>query len=174
MMQIRYAGSIQKLIDGVKKANELLGSNTFYEEISKKERFDFTEASGAQIATSLKNCNLQLNVKTFKQHGTRKLGFEVPTDPTSIHINVVKKKLKRSVGSIAGTFIHEAVHAADADDESLDYPHNGNLAAGNEMTAPYWIGNLAIQMIDHPQKPVNVNQIEIVPHAVEDEIDDTE
>jgi hypothetical protein len=170
-MKIVYTGSILKIIDGVKKANELLEDDNFYEAIKEKQIFDFSNATGEEIAASLKKCQLQLQVKSFKKVLTKELGYEDPNDPTSIHINVAGNKLNRTIGSIAGTFIHEAVHAADSDDEQLDYHHNGNKAAGNSNTAPYWIGNLAVQMIDHPAEPVDINAIASVAHAPEDVIE---
>lgn len=168
MMTIKYDGSISILREGVAKANELLASSSFYEIISQRSNFYYTTATGAQVADSMKNSNLQLNVKTFKRYLTRELGYEDPHDPTSIHINIAGRKLNRSLGSITGTFIHEAVHAADSDDENLDYTHDGNSARGNEDTAPYWIGNLAVQLIDNPTQSVDVNNVAVVLHAVDD------
>lgn len=168
MMTIKYDGSIPILIQGVAEANKLLNDDAFYNAIAQKTSFYNSTASGAQVATSLKKCSLQLTVKTFKKIWTRELGFENPNDPTSIHINVAEKKLNRSLGSIAGTFIHEAVHAADADDDQLDYQHDGNSARGNEDTAPYWIGDLAVQLIDTPAQPFNIDSVVPVSHAVND------
>ena len=168
-MTINYSGNIQILIDAAKKANELLQNDEFYNFINQKTNFDFTTATGTEVAASVKKCNANLNVITFKKILTRELGYEDLNDPTSIHINVAGNKLNRSLGSIVGTYIHEAVHAADADDNSLSYPHDGNLAAGNENTAPYWIGNLAVQMIDDPGSAIDINNIAFVPHAPHDE-----
>ncbi|QEC79992.1 hypothetical protein [Mucilaginibacter ginsenosidivorax] len=168
MMTITYNGSIQILIDGVAEANKLLADGAFYQAIAAKPGFYFTTATGAQVAASMQNCNLQLSVKTFKKYFTRELGYEDPNDPTSIHINIAGNKLNRSLGSITGTFIHESVHAADSDDQALDYPHDGNSSAGNEDTAPYWIGNLAVQLVDQPGSPVDVNAVASVVHALDD------
>jgi len=170
MMQVTYNGSIQILIDAMAKANALLQDNNFYALIARRPGFDFTRATGEQVANSMKNCNLTLQVLTFKKILTRELGYEDPADPTAIHINIAGGKLDRSLGSVVGTYIHESVHAADANDPNLDYPHNGNGAAGNENTAPYWIGNLAVQLIDQPGTPVDVTNVASVPHAADDEV----
>ncbi len=166
-MKIIYPGSIGILQDAAEAANALLANPAFYEKIKDKTSFDFSNATGAQVAASMQRCPLELTVKTYKRIFSRALGYELPEDPTSIFINIAGNKLNRSLGSIAATFIHEAVHAADSDDAGLDYGHHGNLAAGNEGTAPYWIGDLAEQMIDHPQQPVTA-VMSHAPHAVEE------
>lgn len=168
MIKIVYPGNIAILKQAAQKANDLLGNQAFYDAIAQKTGFYFSKATGAQVAGSLQQCNPTLTVKTFKKLFTRELGYEAPNDPTSIHINVAGDKLRRSLGSIAGTFIHEAVHAADADDEALDFHHKGNKSAGNHDTAPYWIGNLAVQMIDHPHQAPDTEHIAVVAHAPED------
>ncbi len=168
MITIKYNGSIDVIINAVIAANKLLCDENFYQAISQKERFDYSQATGREVAHSLHKCNVELTVKTFKKLFTRELGYEVATDPTSIYINVAGGKLNRSPGSIAGTFIHEAVHAADADDDTENYPHNGNSVAGNEHTAPYWIGNLAVQMIDNPEQEIDVQMVAAVAHAPEE------
>lgn len=150
-MKIIYPGAISVLHDAVAAANKLLVDPAFYDAIAQKPSFAASGATGAQVAASMQRCDLALTVKTYKNPLSRALGYENPHDPTSIFINIAGNKLSRSVGSIAATFIHEAVHAADADDESIEYAHRGNRPAGNEDTAPYWIGDLAARMIDAPQ-----------------------
>lgn len=171
-MTINYNGNIQVLVDAATKANELLANNQFYDYIAQKQGFDLTMATGQQVADSIKNCNANLTVFEFVKYFTRVLGYEDPNDPNSVHINVAGNKLNRSLGSIVGTYIHESVHAADATDNNLSYPHNGNSSVGNENTAPYWIGNLAIQMVDEPGSAVNINDIAVVPHAPNDEMNE--
>jgi hypothetical protein len=174
MMKINYGGNIQILVDATQKANDLLNGNKLYDLISQKPSFDFSTATGQQIAQSMRNCSTVLHLLTFKKFITRELGYEDPKRPADIHINIAGNKLNRSLGSIVGTLIHESVHAADANDPTLSYPHNGNLAAGNENSAPYWIGNLVVQLIDAPTTPVDINNITASIHAPDDLMPDRE
>ena len=171
MITVLYSGSYTNLQAATVAANALLKGDKFYQLIAAKDKFDFTNATPAQIAEAIKNCNLNTTVVTYKKLFPRKtLGFENPQDPLHIHINMQGWRGNRSVASYTGTIIHEAVHCADSDNAGFNFGHNGNAAAGNENTAPYWIGNLAINMITNPQlNYADLNNLYAEDHALETE-----
>ena len=156
MITILFDGSFTNLIAATEKANALLRDDKFYQLIGAKEKFDFSNATPDQIAASIKKCVLTSKVVTYKKlFPLKTLGFETPEDPLHIHINMLGWRGKRSVASYTGTIIHEAVHCADSDSSEFSFGHDGNSASGNENTAPYWIGNLAINMVVNPLLSTN-------------------
>lgn len=171
MITIVYAGSFSNLQNATAKANELLRDDKFYQLIAAKDKFDFTNATTAQVATAIKSCSLSVKVVTYKKlFPLRTLGFENPQDPLHIHINMQGWRGNRSVASYVGTIIHEAVHCADSDNSVFNFGHKGNAAAGNEETAPYWIGNLAINMVVNPGiEAADLHHLFAEDHALETE-----
>jgi hypothetical protein len=82
-------------------------------------------------------------------------------EPNKIYLNT--RRLDREDADIAGTIVHEAVHAADAA-SPLDFGHEGNHPGGNERSAPYWIGNWAIWKLKGAEGPMVASS-----HAAADE-----
>lgn len=147
MISFEYAGDLVLLKNAAVLANDLMQQAAFYDAIAAKKQFDHTRANGSQIAASLKACDRVLNIQTFTKRHSKTLGYTSPGKPDVLFLNIADDHLKRSAASLAGTFVHEAVHACDRYDTTLRFGHKGNRAKGNKSSAPYWIGNLAVEMI---------------------------
>ncbi len=162
-MQCDFFGNYDVVQRAVSLANHLLSDHSFYEEIARHPRFDNTTATSREVADAMKSCTSRLEVVLYKTRNpwSRVLGKENEWEPNRIYLN--SRRLDRAVSEIAGTMVHEAVHAADAV-SPLDFGHSGNRPNGNDDTAPYWIGNMAIWRING-----SVGAIAAVDHAPEDE-----
>lgn len=147
MISFEYTGDLLLLKNAVGLANDLMQQAAFYDTIAAKKQFDHTKASGAQIAASLKACNRTLHIQTYNKPDSETLAYTSPGKPDVLFINLADAHLKRSPASLAGTFVHGAVHLCDTHDTTLRFGEKGNRAKGNKLSAPYWIGNLAVEMM---------------------------
>jgi hypothetical protein len=161
MMRVTYDGGWEIVIQATNHANLVLANKVFYERIRAHASFDLTRSSPREIADAIERCITRLTVRTYKSRNpfSRAIGYHDERWPDIIFLNT--RRLDRSVASVVGTIVHEAVHAADAA-STLDFGHGGNPAGGKDNTAPYWIGNLAISM-------VRGEAFAVVEHAAEDE-----
>jgi len=145
MIRVNFDGTWDVVVEAASRANLVLASKAFYEAIRAHTRFDLTDASPNEIGEALEQCTLRLTVSLYKSRNpwSRALGYEDERQPNIVFLNT--RKLNRSVASIVGTIVHEAVHAADAH-SSLEFHHGDDSSIGKENTAPYWIGNLGISI----------------------------
>lgn len=163
MIKFKYSGSIQKINDAIIEAQKILTDENFYSLIKQKPSFDFSNAGNStQISDAIKSCPLILHIKTYKSIGPS-LGKEYPNDPTSIYINISWLRFHgRTIPSIVNTLIHEAVHAADSDNEDLEFNHgDDNKSIGKGNSAPYWIGCLSEILLENPGKVISVLEVDI-------------
>jgi hypothetical protein len=145
MIKVEFDGNWQIVVDATMHANQLLGDPTFYARIREHLQFDYTNVSPRDIANLMEQAALTLRVRLYKSFPLSPvLGYEDRRFPDDVFLNT--RKLDRSMASIVGTILHEAVHAVDAR-SPLDFGHGRNSSAGKDNSAPYWIGNLAISMV---------------------------
>lgn len=163
-MKVEFDGNWQIVTDATMHANQLLANPTFYARIREHPQFDYTNVSPRDVADLMEQAAITLHVRLYKSlnRWSPVLGREDPRFPDDVFLNT--RKLDRSMASIVGTILHEAVHAVDAR-SPLDFGHGGNSSDGKDNSAPYWIGNLAISMVSG--EPLAA--IEHAPEAVPDD-----
>jgi len=143
----------------VKKANELLSMDDFYNRIKQKESFDLSTATPQQVSDIINSSSLLFAVEffypnflNFKYRKT--FAYTDGRFPNRLFLNY--KKLNRSIESIAATIIHEAIHAVDDAEQVYTFGHGNNSPVGKQNTAPYWIGNLALTMLLNSDSPTTI------------------
>jgi hypothetical protein len=153
MITCVYTGNNTALLQAVKLANQTFSDPSLYAAIAEYQQFTNTEATAAQIAQAVRDCNVKLLIVTYKPRNpwSRVIGHFNEHEPDKIYLNV--RRLDRAEIDIAGTIIHEAIHAADAT-SPLEFGHEGNRPGGNENSAPYWIGNWAIWKLKGAVGPI--------------------
>jgi hypothetical protein len=163
MITCTYDGNNATIRRAVKLANQVLSDPALHDAIIAHQQFDKTKAAATQIADAINEGNIVLSIATYKTRNpwSRVVGYVNECEPNKIYLNV--RRLDRDDTDIAGTIVHEAVHAADAV-SPLEFGHDGNRPGGNENSAPYWIGNWAIWKLKGAAGPIVAYA-----HAAEDE-----
>ena len=159
-MNIQFDDDEPRVAQASVLANQLLQDPLFYEKIAQHQRFDLTSpnATPEVISELLKNSSLIFNVEIFypSVFGSlfkyrKTLAYTDARYPNTLFLNF--KRLDRDVAEIAATIIHEAIHALDDEQTEFTFGHGNNSSVGKENTAPYWIGNLAYNMLsEHPEE----------------------
>jgi len=150
-MIITFNDEHEKIQIAVQMANMVFENEIFYERIRQVTRFDLSTATPEIIAELIASSRLEFKVELFYPSGWRAIKYRKTfayTDgnyPNTLFLNL--KKLDRETEDIAATIVHESIHALD--DECIEYTfgHGNNSSIGKENTAPYWIGNLAYQIL---------------------------
>lgn len=150
MNKIRYNGSRNLISDAVEDANFILSLDEFYSKISKKNSFDFSNASGAIVSELIKNSNIIASLDFYKPFPippwSRANAYTTKEAPSTIFLN--KRKLRRrSIESIAATIIHEYIHLVDFEQNEYHFGHGSNNNQGKSNTVPYWIDQLAYEIL---------------------------
>ena len=143
-----YDGSNENVITAVKKANEILNSKYFYDEVRKVPRFDNTKLSGHEIADRMEKANQDIKI-------VRKIKpIANASTKTSDKIKISSSLFgKDSTGNFSlsiavNTLIHETVHAVDFLSSGSEFTHDENSPEGQENTAPWVIGAIAEKMVE--------------------------
>jgi hypothetical protein len=149
-VQVTFSEDNEIIMTAVEQANSLLSNEQFYNRIEQKDKFDLSTATPAQVANSIESSNLTFHVEIFYPNFLnfkyrKTLAYTDGRFPNRLFLNF--KKLDRSTESIAATIIHETIHAVDDAEHLYTFGHGNNSPVGKENTAPYWIGNLAHQML---------------------------
>jgi hypothetical protein len=150
-MKITFNDEHKNVQQAVQMANLVLANDDFYARIRQVTKFDLSTAAPAIIADLIKNSRLDFKVELFYPSGWRAIKYRKTFAYTDeIYLNTLflnLRKLDREIEDIAATIIHESIHALD--DECLEYTfgHGNNSSKGKDNTAPYWIGNLAYQIL---------------------------
>lgn len=147
LKRVQYKGDHIKIKKAVAAANEVLKNPQFYERIANKGDFDYTSEKSTDIANWIKHSRVSVRVKLYNgETGSGTNAYVSPKHPYTIFLN--RNKLNRSIGSIAGTLIHETVHSVDRSLKNHRFGHRGNSRNGKENSAPYWIAGLARCIIE--------------------------
>lgn len=146
-MTITFSGNHVLVREAAALTNQLLQDTAFFEGIRQHDGFDMSTASPIQIADLMQSSNAVVTVELYKSKNpfSKVLAYEDSRYPNMVFLN--SRRLKRSVASICNTIVHECVHALDAAEKGLRFGHGDNYAHGKENTAPYWIGDLAEEVI---------------------------
>lgn len=147
-MNIQFAGANVAVIAAVERTNVLLKDPDFFDRIRDHPRFDMSTALPSQIADQMERSEIVVSVILYKSKWpwSKALAFEDDRYPRTVFLN--ERRLNRSLGSICATIVHECVHALDSMVEDQRFGHGDNDPNGKENTAPYWIGDLAEEMVD--------------------------
>lgn len=141
MITLYYSGKLNKVKVAVSKANDILSSSLFYDEIRKQESFDFTALSPSEIADLMEQSNHVIRIKTAPKP------IANASTTSAEEITVSSLRFSRHLPTAVNTLIHETVHAIDFLNGELDFTHDGNRAEGQERTAPWVIGEIAEKMV---------------------------
>lgn len=149
MERISYNGTIQIITDAIQDAVFILENETFHEALIAKTSFENSNASGKIISGLIKDSNIQAIVETYKPFPippwSRANAYTKPSEPNKIFLN--RRKLNRSIESIAATIVHEYVHLIDYANSDYEFGHGDNSSVNKENTAPYWIDILAYEIL---------------------------
>jgi len=141
MVQLIYSGGLLKVDRAVAKANEILHSQEFYEEIRKKPSFDYSKLSPQEIATLMEQASWEITIKAaFKP-----IANASTEGPHLIKVSNIR--FSSHLPTAVNTLIHETVHAIDWHNGELEFTHNGNSPIGQENTAPWVIGAIAESLV---------------------------
>ncbi|MCB9163593.1 MAG: hypothetical protein H6592_04015 [Flavobacteriales bacterium] len=156
-MKVQFSGNNANVDNAVERTNELLQDPAFFDAIRAHPKFDRSTATPVQIADLMQQSATVVEVKLYKSKWplSKALAYEDHNYPNTVFLN--SRRLDRSLASICATIVHECVHAVDALDKDLRFGHGGNDPNGKENTAPYWIGDLAYEMISG--KPATFAQV---------------
>ena len=148
----------------VQKANELLTNPAFFIKISDHKQFDYTHWPSADIANEMTKSTLEFKVTIFHKRWLdgygKTLAYTDAAYPNTLFLN--NHRLNREVEEVAASIIHESVHALDdslrkASGKLADDPwfgHGDDSSVGKENSAPYWIDQLAYEMLKNdPRLP---------------------
>lgn len=150
-MKIIFNDENLNIQQAVQMANSILKNEDFYEKIRQISKFDLSTATPYVIADLIANSNLEFKIELFYPSGWKAMKYRKTfayTDgnyPNTLFLNL--KKLDREIEDIAATIIHEGIHALDNECINYTFGHGNNSSIGKDNTAPYWIGNLAYQIL---------------------------
>ena len=162
MERLIYKGSISSITDAVQDANYILNNELFHYELSLKQSFDFSNASGKIISELIKSSKIVASVETYKSVAlppwSRANAYTLPNVLDKIFLN--RRKLNRSFESIAATLVHEYVHLIDYESKEYHFGHGDNSSSNKENTAPYWIDMLAYKLLTGKEPNLVFHHIE--------------
>lgn len=150
MDRVEYKGNWEIVADAVEDANFIFNSDLFLQKISEKDSFDNSNADGSKIVELIKKCTTKASIEFYKPvpipPWSRANAYTKRSEPTTIFLN--KRKLrKRSVESIAATIVHEYIHLVDFASDEYNFGHGDNDSNGKSNTVPYWIDQLAYNLL---------------------------
>ena len=142
-----YNGKNKKILSAVKKANDMHIREELRLKIKNTE-FEMSTAGSDYLARGFINFVIETDifVKPYSRRWSKALAYFTPNRPKDININTAK--LKRSEGSIVGTFYHEAAHMFDKYDTDHEFGHGSNSSKGKEKTFPYAVGSLVKDIVN--------------------------
>jgi len=151
-MQISYTNNNESLIDSVNFVNQLSSNEEFWTDIEHHPQFDNTTLSSNEICRRLRACTRAVTLLHWTPRVGRRRTVAVTDPDRPYRIYYHTRFLGNAVAAMVNTLVHEFVHNVDLFDDGSptnEYTHNGQRAAGNQGTAPYWIGDLAQNHYDN-------------------------
>jgi hypothetical protein len=143
-----YTGDNADVIAAVKKANEILSTKAFYDEIRKVAYFDNSKLTGREVADRMEKANQQVVIiRKFKPiaNASTKTSDKIKLSRSLFGEDSTGKFL---LSIAVNTLIHETVHAVDFLGTGDEFTHDGNKKDGQENTAPWVIGAIAEKMVE--------------------------
>ncbi|MBL7932532.1 MAG: hypothetical protein JNL60_11555 [Bacteroidia bacterium] len=133
-----YGGKTIRVMEAVKRANEILSDPDFYIQIRGIKQFDYTLLSSSYIAKILEECSMEIHVELTGLLSSR----ESRADSAS-HITINRWKFNTSLANRVNLLIHYTVEAVAHVNKNLrqEQPEKYKLAP------PRAIGNIAGIMV---------------------------
>lgn len=146
--KINYTGDSEVISEAVQKANEILENVEFHKELSEKDSFDESNASGTIISKLIKSSKVKASVEIYKPKWlwSKANAYTRPINPNLIYLNNRKIK-KRDEIEWTATLIHEYIHLVDFESKEYYFAHGSNDRRDKDNTAPYWIDNLVFKIL---------------------------
>lgn len=149
MNRFIYNGNSDIITDAINDANFIFQNEEFFTRLSGKESFDASNATGEKIKELIKISPIIATIELYKPAPlppwSRANAYTTESQPASIFLN--KRKLNRSIESIAATLVHEYIHLIDFSTAEYSFGHGDNSSGGKDDTAPYWIDMLAYELL---------------------------
>jgi hypothetical protein len=136
----------------VSQANSLLGRIELFDKIAERSTpFDYCQPSDLSplvVAEALKAFNKNFEVIPAKLGSSTTGAYTCNiSEREKLYVSNRPYHTDNSVATIVGTLIHECVHALDCFSPEFQLGHGDNSSVGKENFAPYWIGNLAANIV---------------------------
>lgn len=149
--RFNYKASVDFITAAVEKANKLLESKEFYEELAKIKNFDGTNITGEVLANLIKISKVEAIVEIYKSKWpwSSVNAYTSPQQPDIIKLNYNQFKKRKDPNSWAVTLIHEYIHLVDFENLDYTFGHEGNLRKENENTAPYKVEKIAEKLLSN-------------------------
>lgn len=146
MIQIQYKGFESNVKTAVNLVSSLLQYEGFYDTIRRHRKFDMANVPPSWIADLVQSSDICMNIDFYYSVNpfSNALSYDDVKSPFTIHLN--KWNLSKSVGSICNAIVHQCIHAVNSLYPQYCFGH-GNETENMNNTAPYWIANLAQQII---------------------------
>jgi hypothetical protein len=148
MIQIKYKGLDRNIKTAADNMNTLFGYSGFYDAIKRHLKFDMANVPPSWIADLIKSSNIEMSVDFYYSVNpfSDALSYDDLKNPSVIRLN--KWNLHKSLGSLCNAMMHQCVHAVNAQYPQYAFGHGSDIVSeGKNNTAPYWIANLAQQII---------------------------
>lgn len=142
MVKLIYAGRNISIANAVKKTNELLSLDVFYDAVSALPQLDNTRFTSSEISKIMKEANHNIKIDTYWW----RWGANARTSESN-RIEVNTARISSILHVAVNTLTHETVHAIDFLDHRLDFTHFDNNPDGEDNTAPWKIGLIAERMV---------------------------
>lgn len=135
-VQLHYSGSIKKVKNAVNKANEVLSSDEFYNQIKAYYRFDNSTLSPEVISDLMQDSGQLIEVS---------VNWIIPTAKTRHdRINLSAWDFSSQLGTAVNTLIYETVFSMD---RLHALRNNPGQMMKNSLTASILIGTIAEVMV---------------------------
>jgi len=136
-VNLHYSGSLTKVSSAVKKANEILGSSQFYDQIRAYKKFDNSALSPEIISRLLQDSGHQIEVS---------VNWFIPTTKTKYNkISLSGWEFSSNLPAGVNNLIYETVNSIDCLYDILN--NENNPRSSGSLTAPWVIGAIAEVMV---------------------------
>lgn len=133
-----YGGKNRRVMEAVKRANEILSDPDFYIQIRGIRQFDYTLLSSFYIAKILEECSMEIQVQL-----TGLLSSKESKADSASQITINRWEFNTSLANRVNLLIHYSVEAVAHVNKNLRQEQN----EGQKMAPPRAIGNIAGIMV---------------------------
>lgn len=131
-VKIGVKSSLPWVFELASKTKCVLLNKDFQNEIKSIEKFDMSEASGAQVLEKMLSTESNISTYTSKNPFSSAIATTYQNDNT-LYLNT--RKNPRPMPQMINTICHEHSHVAG-------FSHGDNNPKGKEKTVPYFIGDI--------------------------------
>jgi hypothetical protein len=140
-----------KVLKNAAKGSAILSDPAFLDKVEAHTGFDFCTMPARAVRDKIERAgDVKIKVGFYRGWWWSKA---IASESDGV-VSFNTRKDGYGAGSV-GNIVHETLHA-------LNFSHNGNSAAGNQNTVPYWIGNLAETWVIKPAPTTTKLEVEAV------------